>query len=111
MNIDELTSALTERVAQSDNPAEVLRAPEFRELYAQIPQQAPEERASFGQRVNAMKQAVEAAVEARKVELSSVDVCPLDITAPMDVNASAPKFLSAEQGTIHPLMAEMQKPA
>lgn len=108
MNIDELTSALTERVAQSDNPAEVLRAPEFRELYAQIPQQAPEERASFGQRVNAMKQAVEAAVEARKAELSSVDVRPLDITAPMDINASAPKFLSAEQGTIHPLMAEMQ---
>ena len=108
MNIDELTSVLTERVAQSDNPSEVLRAPEFRELYAQIPKLAPEERGAFGQRVNELKQAVEAVVEARKAELSAVDLAPIDVTAPMDVNSPVPVLLPASQGSVHPLMTEMQ---
>ena len=108
MNIDELTAILTGRVAQSDNPTEVLKAPEFRELYAQIPTLAPEERGAFGQRVNALKQAVEEAVEARKAELTTVDLAPIDVTAPMDVNAPAPTLLPASQGSVHPLMTEVQ---
>lgn len=108
MNIDELTTILTERAKQSDDPTEVLKVPEFRELYAQIPTLAPEERGAFGQRVNALKQAVEAAVKARQAELSAVDLAPIDVTAPMDVNAAMPALLPANKGTIHPLMTEMQ---
>ena len=108
MDIDELTKALTERVAQSDSPAEVLKAPEFRKLYAQIPKLPPEERGIFGQRVNTLKQSIEEAIEARKTELSRVDVSPIDVTAPMDSNAVSPTLLPASNGTIHPLMSEMQ---
>ena len=41
MDIQQLTTLLLERVAQSQNPSEILRAPEFRELYARIPSLAP----------------------------------------------------------------------
>ena len=108
MNIDELTSLLTERVAQSDTPAEVLKAPEFRELYAAIRATAPEERAAFGQQVNQLKQTIEAAVEARTAELSAVELAPIDVTAPMDVNAATPALFAAAQGSVHPLTKEMQ---
>jgi phenylalanyl-tRNA synthetase alpha chain len=108
IDIDALTTALTQRVQESENPSEVLRAPELRELYGQIKTVAPEERAAFGQRINDVKRAVEDAVKARQDELDKVELAPIDVTAPFDVNAAKPALLPSEQGTIHPLMREME---
>ena len=108
IDIDALTTALTQRVQESENPSEVLRAPELRELYGQIKTVAPEERAAFGQRINDVKRAVEEAVKVRQDELDKVELAPIDVTAPFDVNATKPALLPSEQGTIHPLMREME---
>ncbi|MGB4768054.1 MAG: phenylalanine--tRNA ligase subunit alpha [Candidatus Saccharimonas sp.] len=109
MDIPSLTQTLLDRVANSTNPQEVLRAPEFRELYSQIPKQAPEHRATFGQQVNQLKQAVEQAVAERKAELEQVSRPSIDVTAPFDVNSLQPSFLPSEQGTEHPLTQEITR--
>lgn len=100
--------ALLERVASSDTPRDVLKAPEIRELYGVISTLSPEERGVFGKQVNKVKVAIEAAVEARENELESADVHPLDITAPWDVNTIAPQLLPTEEGTQHPLTKELE---
>ncbi len=106
-DIPAIRETLLATVAQSNAPQEVLRAPEFRKLYAQIPALPAEERGAFGQAVNELKTAIEAAVDARQAELDQVDVAPIDVTAPFDVNATRPNLLPAENGSEHPLTREM----
>lgn len=107
IDIPGLETTLLARVNESANPQEVLRAAEFRDLYAEIPKLPAEERREFGQKVNELKQAVERAIEARQAELMTGDLAPIDVTAPFDINASAPKLLSTEQGSIHPISSEI----
>ena len=109
MEIDTLKETLLQRVTASKEPTDVLKAPEFRELYAKIRTLAPEARGAFGQQVNELKKAVEQAVEQRQAELEVADSTPIDVTAPFDMNASRPGLLPSEDGTTHPLMQEMTK--
>ena len=108
-DIEGVKQSLLEKVATSDIPREVLKAPEIRELYAAIGSLPPEERGAFGKQVNEVKLAVEAAIEARESELESADVAPLDITAPWDVNTKQPELLPTENGTQHPLTKELEE--
>ena len=85
----------------------MLKAPEFRELYGAIGSLPPEERGAFGKQVNELKIAVEAAIETRENELESADVQAIDITAPWNMNESAPRLLPTENGTQHPLTKEL----
>ena len=48
-------------------------------------------------------------IEVRRQELDKVDLPPIDVTAPMDINAPQPDLLPSEQGTIHPLSAEIDR--
>ena len=107
MNIESIQSELLARVASSDAPQEVLRAPEIRELYAEIPKQPAEKRGEFGRSVNQLKQALEAAVETRKAELERVDLPAIDVTAPMDINGEIPELLPSNNGTTHPITQEI----
>lgn len=107
-DINNLKNDLIARVKASANPGEVLKAPEFKDLYAQIPKQAPAERREFGQNVNELKQAVEQAITDRQNELNKVDLPSIDVTAPFDVNSTQPSLLPSGNGTIHPLMREMK---
>lgn len=107
-DIDNLKNNLLARVASSATPSEVLRAPELRALYAEIPKQAPDQRRTFGQQVNELKLAIEAAVAERENKLNEKALPPIDVTAPFDVNATRPTLLPASDGSIHPLMREMQ---
>ncbi len=106
-DIDNLKSDLLARIAASDNPSEVLRASEIRELYAEIPKQAADHRRDFGQRVNDLKLALETAVTERQDQLDAKDLPPIDVTAPCDINAAEPVLLPSSQGSIHPLTREM----
>lgn len=108
-DIESLKNALLDRVHQSDNPGEVLRAGELRELYAKIPTLPPEERSEFGKRINELKQAIEDAVQARQDELDSVTLRPIDVTAPMDINSAVPSLLDASKGSVHPLTREIAR--
>ena len=101
MDIETIAKTLTDRALASNAPREVLRAPELKALYEHIKTLPSDERGSFGKRVNELKQALELAVSARQAELEKVDLPPIDVTAPMDVNTDIPPLLPSDQGTIH----------
>ncbi len=109
MDIETIAKTLTDRALASNAPREVLRAPELKALYEHIKTLPSDERGSFGKRVNELKQALELAVSARQAELEKVDLPPMDVTAPMDVNTDIPPLLPSDQGTIHPLSAEIER--
>lgn len=108
-DIDAIRADLLDKIQASDTPREVLRAPEFKNLYTQITTLPAEERGSYGKAVNQLKQAVEAAVINRENELESSDIAAIDVTAPWDMNAQRPALLPTTQGSHHPLMKEMAR--
>jgi hypothetical protein len=57
-DIDAVRTQLLERVGNSETPRDILRAPEFKDLYAAISKLPAEERGSYGKAVNELKQAV-----------------------------------------------------
>lgn len=107
-DIKQIRQSLLDQVAASQTPREVLRIPEFKNLYTAIATLDPSERAAYGKSVNEVKTAVEAAIESREAELESADITPIDITAPWDVNGSRPNLLPVEQGSQHPLTKELE---
>lgn len=109
IDVELLKEQLIARVQTSNTPAEVAKAPEFRELYAQIPMLPADERGEFGRRVNELKKAINHAIDQRKAELSAVTLPAIDVTAPFDVNSSEPTLLPASKGTLHPLTQEIER--
>lgn len=107
-NIDELRANLLARITQSNEPRSILKADEIKQLYTVIPTLAPAERGSYGKAVNELKVALESAVADRESELEDSTVKPLDVTAPWDINSSAPQLLPTKQGTQHPLTRELE---
>lgn len=106
-DLDSVRLQLLERVKTSETPRDILRAPEFKDLYSAIGSLSPEEKGPYGKAVNELKQAVEAAVEARVDELESGEIETLDVTAPWDVNSARPEFLPTNEGSAHPLTTEL----
>lgn len=103
--IAEVRTALFERYDTLDDKRDILKASELKELLASIKDVSPGDRREFGQAVNALSQELKQKVAA---ESEKDDELPaIDVTAPMDINASIPKLLSSEQGSIHPLMQEI----
>lgn len=83
----------------------VMRAPELKALYERIRTLSPEERGTFGQEVNALKQELSEMAQIAHVQ---AQIDPIDVTAPWDVNAAKkPLLLQTQQGSQHPLMTEM----
>ena len=109
VDLDELRREIILAVSQSKSPREFLRDRRLRELYDQIKSLPPVERGPFGKQINELKQAIEQAVAVRLEELEKVDLKPIDVTAPMDMNSPKPELLLSEQGTIHPLSAEIER--
>jgi phenylalanyl-tRNA synthetase alpha chain len=107
-DVQGVLESLLQQVAASQSPREVLKAPEFKEMYSTIATLPPEERGAFGRQVNEVKVAVENAVQVREEQLESADVVALDVTAPWSVNATKPELLPTEQGTQHPLTKELE---
>lgn len=89
-----------------DDKAAILRAAEFKELFAAIKDQPDTERHAFGAAVNSLKQEFQKKVADDMAAKSAEELEPIDVTAPIDVNAERPGLLPTENGTIHPLMRE-----
>lgn len=108
-DIDTIREDLLQKIQASDTPRDILRSPEFKDLYSAIASMPAEERGAYGKAVNQLKQAVESAVVDRENELESSDISPIDVTAPWDVNSERPALLPTTDGSHHPLMKEMYK--
>ena len=107
-NIEQLRAELLERIAKADQPRDVLKTNEIKQLYGVIPTLDPSERSTYGKSVNELKVALEAAVALREAEMEDATIEPIDVTAPWDINASAPALLPTSQGTQHPLTRELE---
>jgi phenylalanyl-tRNA synthetase alpha chain len=110
--IAEVAATLKQRLNELEDKSAILKAPELRALYAEIPLRPQEERAAFGKEINALKTELEQLVESLKLKAESSQLTPIDVTAPFDVNVPAdkrPKLLSSELGSKHPLMNELEK--
>jgi phenylalanyl-tRNA synthetase alpha chain len=105
--IDEVAHTLTDRFPILQNKTDILKAAELRALYSEIPTLPAEQRAGFGQEINALKNELQALVDAHQEQAEALP--PLDVTAPFDVNAKAPELLPASQGSKHPLNTEIER--
>ncbi|HSX46684.1 MAG TPA: phenylalanine--tRNA ligase subunit alpha [Patescibacteria group bacterium] len=106
--VAEVANVLNQRFGELKQKADILKAVELRALYAEIPQLPAAERGAFGKEINTLKAELEAKVTAHH---EAAEALPsIDVTAPFDINlapADRPTLLPAENGTIHPLMREL----
>lgn len=104
MNIDKkLVDALILRAQEGDKA--VLRSAELRSLFDQIKTLPADKRADFGQEINALRQKLEQTLAEHQDKAE--DKQPIDVTAPMDINAKVPELLPATEGSVHPTMREI----
>lgn len=108
-NIDTVRTLLTERFEALEIKSDILKAPELRMLYSEIPKMPVEDRGQFGKSINALKVELEQMVAIADALVKNEELPPIDVTAPMDVNASIPELLPATQGSIHPISAEINR--
>ncbi len=107
-DIEAIRRELLGRIEVSDTPRDVLRAAELRDAYSSLGSLAAEERGAFGKSLNELKNALEAAIEAREASLEDADVEAIDVTAPWDVNSTRPALLPTSAGSKHPLTTELE---
>ena len=77
--------------------------------YAKIKNLPAADRADFGKKINEQKQMLEQSLAAAIAAAAELPVSPIDITAPCDVNAALPELLTANHGSQHPLMTELDR--
>lgn len=107
--IAEVAENLRTRFAELEHKPEILKAVELRALYAEIPSLPPEQKGAFGKEINQLKQELESLVAAHQEQAEALP--PIDVTAPFDSNTASndrPKLFTADQGSQHPLMTELQ---
>lgn len=107
-SITRVRESLLARLATGESAHDLLKAPEFKKLYALIGSAQPDERATVGKAINDLK--AELAEHANATSVAA-ELSAIDITAPFDINtplAQRPKALPAETGSIHPLMQELE---
>jgi phenylalanyl-tRNA synthetase alpha chain len=106
--VAQVANTLKQKLAETADKAAILRAPQLKALYAQIPTLPTDQRASFGQEINKLKAELEQLAAAADEAAEVVE--QLDVTAPFDANVpleKRPRLLSAAVGSEHPLMTEL----
>lgn len=103
--IAEVRQKLLEQYDALDMKSDILKSPELKSLFALIPNIKPEGRAATGQMINALQQELKQKIANHIVDQKSP--APIDVTAPMDINAQPPVTLPSTQGTIHPISQEI----
>ncbi len=108
--VAEVAEVLITRLAKLEDKTSVLKSSELKALYAEIPTLPVDERGAFGKDINKLKGELEKLVSKHNDEHTTL--AAIDVTAPVDANVTSdkqPKILSSDQGSIHPLMAELSK--
>ncbi|MDR0397839.1 MAG: hypothetical protein LBH36_01485, partial [Candidatus Nomurabacteria bacterium] len=107
--LENVKKTLFARAAELDEPRSILRAPELKKLYQVLPTLPEVDRAKIGQKINSFKRELEKLVQVLEAETEDAAVEPIDITAPMAVNASLPTLMTSDRGSRHPLMTELDR--
>jgi len=110
-NIDDINKDLLARIADSNTPRDLLKVPELKQLYAAIKTLSPEERGSYGKRINELRINLEAAIVQREAKLENETIVPIDVTAPWGINGVPVSLLPTETGSQHPLTREIENVA
>lgn len=108
-HIAEIAEVLKKRLEELENKPDILRSVELKALYAELPTLPQDQRATFGREINDLKSELEHLVAAHQDQQEELP--PIDVTSPFDVNVSAdarPKLPSADMGSKHPLMTELE---
>ncbi len=107
--IAEIAEILFKKINSMEDKKQILRAPELRGLYAEIPQLDDSEKAEFGKEINILRSQLEELVARQEKEFVNID--SVDVTAPFDTNVEVnrrPRLLTSEMGSMHPLMTELR---
>lgn len=107
--VAEVAEALKARINELEHKADVLKAPELKALYAEIPTVSQGERASFGKEINTLRGELEQLVAVQTEAAEALP--PIDVTAPFDINVPTdrhPTLLTSDHGSKHPLMTELE---
>lgn len=103
-----IAEGLIERAKKGDTT--VLRSIELKALFDQIKTLPAEDRSAYGQEFNKLKTELTEIITEHSQK--KTEKKPIDITAPWDVNAPPAKrgrLEKTEDGSIHPLMRDMQE--
>jgi phenylalanyl-tRNA synthetase alpha chain len=106
----EVATALKNRFKQLEAKSDILKAIELKALYAEIPTLEPSKRKDFGREINALKQELQQMVDEHQEEAEKLP--PIDVTAPFAPNTvkeERPQLFTTDQGSKHPLTAEMER--
>lgn len=105
-----IRNELFETIEHLENKGDILKHPKFKQIYANIKDLPADERKIYGQEANALKLELEKLVEDNQPLKDKLE--PIDVTAPFTPNTPVherPNILRANQGSIHPLMRELDK--
>jgi phenylalanyl-tRNA synthetase alpha chain len=105
---DKIADSLKQRARAGDRS--VLRSLELRSLYDELKTLPGDQKAAFGQEVNALRQELESILASKADDEEKLS--PIDVTAPWDTNTPQPKrpsVLPATKGSVHPLNQEMKR--
>ena len=105
--IADVAGLLVNRFTELEVKADILKAVELKALYAEIPLLPAEQRGAFGKELNDLRGALQQLIDSHQQQAHTLP--PIDVTAPMDVNAEVPALLPSDQGSIHPLMQEIDR--
>lgn len=109
-NHDDVAKAYTQLLADrtTKTTAQLLKSPTFGALFGLIKTLPAEQRATFGQEVNKLRQEVESWADSEQES----EVTPIDVSAPWDVNTPTdkrPRHLDSNLGSKHVLTVELDK--
>ena len=107
-NIDDVRKRLSNEIATSTTPRDILRSSDLKNLYGQLKNLSADQRGPFGKAVNELKVELENQVLVREGSIDNADVERIDVTAPWDVNGRPIELILTQQGTQHPLTTEVE---
>ena len=106
--VDEVAESLKKQFESLQEKRAILRAPEIKTLFLRIKDMSTDQKGQYGAEVNELKKEVESWVSdnsGQPQELSQIDItAPFDTNTPLD---KKPALLTSSNGTIHPLMSEL----
>lgn len=109
-SIAEIAKILKARAKELDQPRDILKADELKQLFAALKDLPEDQRGDYGKALNTLKSELEAIVGQLETNQKAERQQPIDVTAPFDVNVAEnnrPKLFGPEVGSIHPLTKEL----